>query len=190
MGANPDQLTDQIAATRGRMTETADEVRTRVSPSQAVQRRVESAREAASEGGSAVADQARHAAQDTARTGRRVMHAAADTARERPLLTGVAAFGAGLLVGVLAPASDTERRAARRLQSDLEEPVREAVADSAHEVSDTVRDRVSEATEHVKDEAHHAVDEVRAEASDAADAARERAREASEAVRDDIERRT
>jgi ElaB/YqjD/DUF883 family membrane-anchored ribosome-binding protein len=190
MGTNPDQLTDEIAATRGRMTETVDDIRERVSPSQAIQRRADSAREAVADGGSAVAEQTRHVAEDAKGVGRRAMRAASDTAREKPLLTGLAAFGAGLLVGALAPASDTERRAARQLQSDLEEPIREAVSDSAHSVTDTVRDRASDATEHVREEARHAVDESRAETAEAVDAARHRANEAGEHVRDEIDRRS
>ena len=158
MGTNPDQLTDEIAATRGRMTETVDEVRERVSPTQAVQRRAESARHAVSDGGSAVAEQTRQAAGEATGAGRRLLHSMSDTARGKPLLAGAAAFGAGLLVSALAPASQTEQRAARRLQSDLEAPVREAMADSAHHVGDAVRDRADDGIDRVRDEASHAVD--------------------------------
>lgn len=188
MGSNPDQLTDEIAATRGRMTGTIEEVRDKVSPSQAIQRRTDSARDSLRDGGEAVADQARHMAHDAQSSGRRMMNSATDIARDKPMLTGAAAFGAGLLFGALAPASDTERRAARRLQSDLEDPMRDAMSESAHEIGDTVRDRASEATEHVSDEARHAVDEVRDDASQATEAARDRARDASENVRNEVEK--
>lgn len=189
MGANPDQLTDEIAATRGRMTDTVDDIRERVSPRQAIERRAESARDAVADGGSAVADQARHAADDVRGRGRRVMHAASETARERPLLTGLAALGAGMLVGVLAPASDTERRAARQLKSDLEEPVLDAASESAHSIGDTVHERAGEAVDHVRDEARQAVDDTKAESSEAVGAARDRAEQAGEQVRDDVQRR-
>jgi ElaB/YqjD/DUF883 family membrane-anchored ribosome-binding protein len=189
MGANPDQLTDEIAATRGRMTDTVDDIRERVSPRQAIERRAESAREAVADGGSAVVDQARHAADEAQGRGRRMMHAASETAREKPLLTGLAALGAGMLVGALAPASDTERRAARHLKSDLQEPVREAAADSAHQVGDAVQARAGEAVDHVRDEAQQAVDETKAESAEAVDAARDRAEHAAEHVRDDVQRR-
>lgn len=190
MAANPDQLTEDIAATRDRMSGTVDEVRTRVSPSQAIERRTESARQSISDGGTAVAEQTRHMADEATGRGRRAMSAAADTARDKPLLTGAAAFGAGLLVGALAPASNTEQRATRRLQSDMEEPMREAMSDSAHQIGDRVADQAHEGTERVREEAQHAMDDVRDEAHDATEAARERARDAGESVRDEVQRHT
>ena len=190
MGTNPDQLTDDIAATRDRMTGTVQEVRERVSPAGAIERRVDSARRAVSDGAEAVTDQTRHLADDARKARRQVISTVADTTRDKPLLAGAAAFGAGLLVGALAPSTTTEQRAARRLQSDIEEPVREAMAESAHQVGDTVSDRAHQAVDHVRDEATHAVDEVRDEASDAVEAARDRAHDAGEAVRDEVERRT
>ncbi|MGY6501908.1 MAG: DUF3618 domain-containing protein [Acidimicrobiales bacterium] len=189
MGTNPDQLTDEIAATRERMAGTVEEVRTRVSPTQAVQRRTDSARQAMSDGGHSVAEQGRHLADDASSAGRRLVQTATGTAKEKPLLTGIAAFGAGLLIGALAPGSETERRAARRLQSDLEEPVRDAVSDSAHQVGDSVMDRTEEAVDHVRHDAEHAMDEVRQDAGEAAGAARERAEDASRSVRDEVQRR-
>ena len=190
MGKDPDQLTDDIAATRERMSETVDEVRTRVSPSQAIQRRTDSARAAVRDGGTAVAERTQDMAEDASRGGRRVMHAVTDTARDKPLITGAAAFGAGLLLGVLAPASDTERRAARRVQGDLQEPVREAIGESARHVGDEVGERASEAREHIVDEARHATGLVGDEAREAAESARDRARQASDDVREEIQRDT
>lgn len=186
MGTNPDQLTEEIAATRGRMSETVDEVRTRVAPSQVMRRRTDSARQAVSDGSVAVAERTSEMAEEAKGRGRRVMHAAADTARDKPLLSGIAAFGAGLLVGALAPTSETEQRATRRIQQDLQEPVRDAMSESAHTVGDTVRDRAGEAAEHVRDEARGAMEEVRDEAREAADAAKERAMEAGEQVREEV----
>jgi gas vesicle protein len=188
MGANPDQLTEDIAATRDRMSETADEIRSRVAPPEAVRRRTEEAKRSMGDAGEAVGDSARHAAQDATSAVRRVGASATGALREQPLLTGIAAFGAGLLVGVLAPESDTEQRAARRLQRDIQEPLREAAGESVHELRGAVSERTHEAAEHIRDEAHAASDEVKAHTERAAEDVRRRAAEAGEHVREDIER--
>ena len=115
----------------------------------------------------------------------------ADNVREQsrgnPLAAGLVAFGAGLLVGSLAPESRTENRLAHELQRKAQAPVREQLQQSAEEASDRLGGRVTQARDRVVAEGRQAKEEVSSEIGDRADAVREHARDAASDVREDVQ---
>jgi len=89
-----------------------------------------------------------------------------------PVAAGVIAFGGGLLVGTLLPETQTERKAAHRL-----EPTVSGIAQEAGEigkgVAEDVKTTAVEAIEEVKDSASTAAEGVKDEAKEAMTRARE-----------------
>ena len=89
------------------------------------------------------------------------------------------AFGAGLLVSSLIPASEKEREAADALKTaaepltkDLTETAKElaeGLKEPAQEAMENVKATATDATEHVKDEGQDAVADVKDRAADAKD---------------------
>ncbi|MBK8445280.1 MAG: DUF3618 domain-containing protein [Micropruina sp.] len=99
--------------------------------------------------------------------------------RGNQLAAGLIAFGAGLLVSSLIPASRKEQRAVSNLQDNLE-PLKQQVTDVAKEVADNLREPAQQAAEsikavatdaaaNVKDQAQSAKDDVTAQAQESKD---------------------
>ena len=100
--------------------------------------------------------------------------------RGNPLAAGLIAFGAGLLVSSLIPASRQEQQAVTKLQDNLE-PLKQQVSDVAKEMADNLREPTQQAAESIKtvaadgaqnvqDQAQAAKDDVAAQANQSKDA--------------------
>ena len=126
MGTTPDQLRGQIEATRADMSRDVDALADKVSPSAIANRRIDSVRGAAVSVKERVMGVASHTG-DAASSlsakasdyGSMVSDQVSDTpdlvrsrAQGNPLAAGLIAFGAGLLVSSMLPASEREQRAA------------------------------------------------------------------------------
>ena len=111
-----------------------------------------------------------------------------------PLAAGLIAFGAGMLLATVIPATRREEEAARRIEPQLsgvadevkagvhqvaaqmKPAAREAVEDvksSARDAVETVKDEAASGAQQVKDEAGNAADNVRQQASSSPDTASE-----------------
>lgn len=96
-----------------------------------------------------------------------------------PLAAGLIAFGAGLLVSSLIPASEKEREAADALKTAAEpltaelteaaKHVAEGLKEPAQEAMENVKATAADATGHVKAEGQGAVADVKDKAADAKD---------------------
>ena len=96
-----------------------------------------------------------------------------------PLAAGLIAFGAGLLVSSLIPASQKEREAADALKSaaepltteltDAAKHVAEGLKEPAQEAMENVKATAADATEHVKGEGQTAVADVKDRTAEAKD---------------------
>ena len=87
-----------------------------------------------------------------------------------PIAAGLVAFGAGVVLASLIPASDQEARAAAKVLDTAEEkggPLLDEVKSVGREVAHDVADKASEAesSERLASEGRSAVDETRSEAS-------------------------
>jgi hypothetical protein len=100
-----------------------------------------------------------------------------------PLAAGLIAFGAGMLLSSLIPASEKEREAAETLKAKVE-PLTNELTETARDVAEglkapaqaaveDVKATAADATAHVKAEGQGAVQDVRYRAEDAKDQVRQ-----------------
>jgi gas vesicle protein len=188
MTDSPDAIRADIERTRRELGSDVDALADKVSPSKAVHRQAEKVRGAvgsvrerimgtADDAGSA----AGAAASDVAHSAADAAHAAKAKAKGSPLGVGLIAFGAGLLVAALLPASSKERELAAAVKEQAGPLVDEA-KNLAQNVADDLAQPAKDAATAVKDRAQDAVETVRSDASDAAGTVTDRAHDARDSV--------
>jgi hypothetical protein len=120
----------------------------------------------------------------TASTGTHVGDAPAQVkarTQGNPLAAGLIAFGAGLLVSALIPASQKEREAADALKTAAE-PLTTELTEAAKHVAEGLKEPAQEAVANVKATAVDATDHVKAEGQGAVADVKDRATEAKDNV--------
>jgi uncharacterized protein YjbJ (UPF0337 family) len=197
MGKSTQELRGDIEHTREDLGETLDAIGERVSPGRIVQRRkarvrhafssaresVMGSAESAQGGARQVTQQAGDAASTVADKARQAPEQVVRQTQGNPLAMGLVAFGVGLVVASVIPASKPEQQAAGAIQDTLE-PLKERAVEAAREVKDEVqgaaqaaasevRDRAQSSAEHVKDEAQSAASDTKDRAAQAARHTRE-----------------
>lgn len=191
MSDNPDVIRADIEQTRRRLGTNVDAVADKVTPSHIIQRRTQKVRNAIF----GVKESVMGAADDTRANVRNAMddaggtlhnageaisdapHQLAVKAQGNPLAAGLIAFGAGLLVGSLFPASQKEREAAEAVKSAAEpmtsqlteaaKDVAEGLREPAQEAMENVKATAMDAREHVMEEGQTAMQDVKGRADDA-----------------------
>jgi hypothetical protein len=180
MSENPDVIRADIEATRARLGTNVDAVADKVTPSHIVQRQTDRVKENVKDAVFGVKEKVMGAADHTADN----MHSAAGSAgshlgdagaaigdapaqvksktQGNPLAAGLIAFGAGLLVSSLIPASEKEREAADALKTAAE-PLTTELTDAAKHVAEGLKEPAQEAMENVKSTAAAATGHVKAE---------------------------
>lgn len=108
---------------------------------------------------------------------------AKEATRGNPLAAGLIAFGAGVLISSLFPASRQEEKAVGELQEKLE-PLKQQATDVAKEMADNLRAPAQEAAESLKSTATDAVANVKGEAQSAGDDVQAQANQAKDSVQD------
>ena len=98
-----------------------------------------------------------------------------------PLAAGLIAFGAGMLISSLIPASQKEREAAQQLKTAAE-PLATQVTDAAKDMAQDLKEPAQEAMENVKATATEAAQNVKAEGQHAATDVKDRATDAKDHV--------
>jgi ElaB/YqjD/DUF883 family membrane-anchored ribosome-binding protein len=98
-----------------------------------------------------------------------------------PLAAGLIAFGAGMLVSSLIPASQKEREAAQQLKTAAE-PLATQVTDAAKDMVHDLKEPAQEAMENVKATAADGVQNVKAEGQGAVTDVKDRATDAKDHV--------
>lgn len=191
MSENPDAIRADIEATRARLGSNVDAVADKVTPSHIVQRQTDKVKDAVfgvKEKVMGVTDHAggqlSHAGSSLGDAGSAIGDAPAQLkskAQGNPLAAGVIAFGAGLLISSLIPASDKEREAAESLKSAAE-PLTTELTDAAKEVASGLKEPAQEAFENVKSTAADATEHVKAEGQDAASEVKSHAADAKDNV--------
>jgi hypothetical protein len=177
MTDDPDRIRDGIAATRSDLVRNVDALADRTMPNRIARRRWEgmkdkmhtmsekvmgAPRSAASSVGDVASRGERRAeevAGQAAQAARELPHAVAQQAQGNPVAAGIIAFGVGLLAASLMPTTNLERQAVRQLKesgSDLIEPMRQPMAESAQRIKEDVKESVSDAAQSVKQTAQEA----------------------------------
>ena len=199
MSENPDVIRADIEATRARLGTNVDAVADKVTPSHIVQRQTDKVKENVKDAVFGVKEKVMGAADHTADN----VHSAAGSAgahvsdagsavaaaptqlkaktQGNPLAAGLIAFGAGLLVSSLIPASQKEREAADALKTAAE-PLTTELTDAAKHVAEGLKEPAQEAMENVKATAADATEHVKAEGQTAVADVKDRTAEAKENV--------
>lgn len=193
MGQGTEELTTDIDRTRQELSRDVDALYDKVSPARVVERRKAAVRDrfssvkssvmgsAQSAGGSAqgaaqsvtgTASGAVHSVQSGAGS---AVHAVERKTEGSPLGAGLVAFGAGMIISALIPASQKEAEIAGRITDAAKDS---PVADQAKAIG-------QEMGQNLKESAAGAVDEVKASAQDAAQHVKEEGQSAAQSVKDD-----
>ena len=200
MSENPDVIRADIEATRARLGTNVDAVADKVTPSHIVQRQTDKVKENVKDAVFGVKEKVMGAAENTAGN----VHSATGSAgahlgdagaaigdapaqvktktRGNPLAAGLIAFGAGLLVSSLIPASQKEREAADALKTAAE-PLTTELTEAAKNVAEGLKEPAQEAMENVKATAADATEHVKAEGQGAVSDVKDRTAEAKDTVR-------
>ena len=197
MGKSAQELRYDIERTREDLGETLDAIGDRVSPGRIVQRRTERVRNALTSvktsvmGAGESAQTGVHAGVDNVQEqASSAVGTVADAARQapqqvlrqtegNPLAAGLVAFGVGLIVASVIPATKPEQQAAAAVQ-DAIEPLKERAVEAAEQVKAEVGGAARSAAEQVKETAGQAAEEVRDQAQASAQQVKDDAQSAAE----------
>ena len=188
MGQSAEELTTQIEDTRERMAGNLDTLQDRMSPSAIVERRKQAARDRVSSVkdkvmGSAhsatdsVSSAASSATSGVSGTGSSVASTAQDQFQGSPLAAGLVAFGAGVVLASMLPASRMEAEAAHRVVETAKEhqDVLEDAKSAGQEIVQNLKDNASDAAHQVKDSAQESAQTVKQEGQSSAQSVKDEA---------------
>lgn len=186
MSTDTEQIRRDIERTREDLRYDVDALTDRVSPSRVVGRRVDRMRDAAHSvrekimgtvqhpadaGGSAVsalADKATSAAGSVGDAAGAAQQRVLSSTQGSPLAAGLIAFGIGMIVSSMLPATEPEQQLAAQVKekvSEHSEELREQAAEVAGEVKEHLREPVQQAVESVTSTVGDAASTVREQAS-------------------------
>jgi gas vesicle protein len=199
MSDNPDAIRSDIEATRARLGTNVDAVADKVTPSNIVHRQTDKVKEAVF----GVKEKVMGAADDVNTKVHSGVHARTDSAGDalhdageaigdaprqvkvktqgNPMAAGLIAFGAGMLLSSLIPASEKEREAADALKSAAE-PMTTQLTEAAKDMAEGLKEPARDAMENVKATATDAAQNVKAESQNAASDVKDRANDAKDTV--------
>ncbi len=188
MSNDPEQIRRDIERTRTELSDNVNALGDKVNPGSIAKRQVGRVRGAAT----SVKDAVLGSASDAADTGQQVAttmgdavtnapNAVARKAQGSPIAAGLIAFGAGLLMSSLLPASRVEQQAAEKIK-DTAQPMVDDLTDTAKEVAGNLKEPAQQAMEEVKSTATDAAATVKDEATSAADDVKSQAQDSKDTV--------
>jgi gas vesicle protein len=205
VGESTRELKRDIEGTREHLGTTLDTIGDRVSPGRIVARRTSklkervtsmrdavmgtagSVQESVQSGAHTVADQASSAAGAVVDEARQAPQQVRNATQGNPLAAGLVAFGLGMIVASVFPATEPERRAASAVTDHLE-PVKDRALELGAEVKDTVQSATRDAAQEVASTTREAAQDVKGEVQRAAHETTDEARDAAHAVKDEATR--
>jgi hypothetical protein len=183
MGQSTEELTSQIEDTRVRMAQDLDTLQDRVSPTAIVERRKRAARDRLSSMKDKVMGSGQSAGGSVSSAASSAADAAGDVAtnvQERvegaPLAAGLVAFGTGVVLASLLPASRAEAEAAHRVVETAKEhgqPMLDEVRATGQEMADNLKDSAAQAAQEVKASVEQSTRQVKDEGVASAQTVRE-----------------
>lgn len=188
MSNDPDVIRAQIESTRAGLSDDVNELGQKVSPGQIAKRQGEKIKGAAVSVKDRImgsADAATSSAGEAMSTvGDVVSDAPGKVARGTqgsPVAAGLIAFGTGLLLASVFPASRPEAQAAAAVREQAQ-PLVEGATETAKEIAGNLQEPAQQALESMKSTASDAVDTVKEEGAAAAGDVKDQAQEAKDAV--------
>jgi gas vesicle protein len=187
-----EQLTGQIADTRQGLSRDVDALYDKVSPGRIVERRKEAVRgrlssvkdsvmgSAGSAGDSAqgvvasVKDSASGATSAVAGTAQSAVGTIERQTQGAPLAAGMIAFGAGMVISALIPASEKEAQAAERLTEAVKDsPIIDEAKAAGQEIGDNLKESATQAAQEVKSSAQDSAATLKDEGQSSAQTVKE-----------------
>src|SRR6188472_1324218 len=145
MSNDPEQIRREIERTRTELSDNVNALGDKVNPGSIAKRQASRVRGAATSVKDAVMGSAADAAEGAGSAAGDVRDAVADApgavarkAQGSPIAAGLIAFGAGLLVASLLPASRVEQQAAEAIK-DTAQPMVDDLTDSAKEIAENLK---------------------------------------------------
>lgn len=185
MGESTTELNQDIEETRNRLGGHLDELQDKVSPSAIAGRQKEAARsrllgvKEKALGTARSANESTPSPSDAVSKASDAASAAGDTAKEQyqgaPIAAGIAAFGLGMVISALVPATRAEQKAAVQVKDTVQEQAQPLVADAkqaATEVGQNLKEQATDAVQQVKDTGAEAAGNVQGEAKSSAESVR------------------
>lgn len=164
-----------IEENRAALTGTLEAIGDRVSPARVIERRrnrmvlwTRNAKDRLMGSGEQMGDRMGGMAERVQSAPTAAMQDVREGTRGAPLVAGGIAFGLGVLLGSLAPASRAEQRIGEQAR-EVTEPLKEQVRQVGQQVVEDLREPVQEAVESVKQSAKDGAQEVRSTVSDGTD---------------------
>ncbi len=205
---SPEEIRREIEQTRANLGETLHDIEDRVSPSRIKERRTEAVksrwrnvkesvmgttddvryqadqkRQQVGGAASGAASQLSDAASGAVDTVKSAPDQAMSRARGNPLAAGLVAFGGGLLLASLLPATEREQEAASTLKDRYAEPVKQQLQEVGQQAKEGLQGTAQQAVQEVKSTAQEAVQNTKSEAQSSAQSVRGDAQGAAEQVR-------
>jgi len=189
---DPDEIRAEIEYTRAALSDDVDALADTANPKKIAQRQVDKATDAVV----GVKDRVMGTADDAADTARDKASlvgdavsgapaAAKQKTRGNPLAAGLIAFGAGMLISSLFPATQKEQHAVAGLQEKAE-PLKEKVAEAAKDVGAQLKEPARDAVESVKSTAAVGAQNVKDEGVAAKDDVQSQVQDSKSTVRDQV----
>jgi hypothetical protein len=167
MGTSTEELNSDIARTRAELSQDVDALQDKVSPSAIMERRKTAMRDKWSSAKGKVMGSGQGATQGVSSATSSAGSAIEDRVEGSPLAAGLVAFGAGLVIAGLIPATKAEAQGAQRLKEAAQEhgqPIVDQAKSAAQEVGEQLKDKATEAAQEVKASAQESADKVKQEA--------------------------
>jgi gas vesicle protein len=201
MSQSPEEIREDIERTRAELSSDVDALAEKVTPSSIAHRQGQKVRDklsqvktsvmgaadnttgSAKSGMHQAGESVSHTAQHAGETVQNAPHQLAEKTRGNPMAAGLIAFGAGMLVSSLIPASQKEQQAATAMKEKAE-PLKTELTDVAKQVAQDMKGPAQEAMESVKSSAQDAASRVKEEGAGAASNVKERAQDAKSNVQD------
>ncbi|GAA5228551.1 DUF3618 domain-containing protein [Paeniglutamicibacter antarcticus] len=184
MSENPDVIRADIEATRARLGTNVDALTDKVTPSHIVQRQTDKVKDAVFGVKDKVMGASDHTTNSMDEAGSVIGDAPSQVkskAQGNLLAAGLIAFGAGLLMSSLIPASEKEREAVEALKTAAE-PLTEELGEVAKDMAEGLQEPAQEAMEHLKSSATEGVENVKVDGQDAAADLKDKASDAKDNV--------
>ncbi|WP_026552770.1 DUF3618 domain-containing protein [Arthrobacter sp. H20] len=188
MSQTPEQIRADIERTRAELGTDVDAVADKVNPSNIAHRQTDKVKHAAGNVKDKImgsADNVKTNVMGSADSAGGAVHDAphqlTDKAKGNPLAAGLIAFGAGMLVASLIPASEKEKDAASALK-DKAQPLTTEITDSAKQVMDDMKEPAQDAVNSVKETAADSAQTVKDEGTGAASDLKDKSQDAKDNV--------
>lgn len=185
MGQNTEELTPtpaDIEATRSNLTRDIDELTDKVSPARVVDRRKQAAKGrigslrdkvmgSASAAGDRVSGTTSSATGSVSEGATSALDTLEARAQGNPLAAGLIAFGAGMLISALIPASEKESQAAQRLTEVAKEqgqPLIDEAKSVGQDMAGDLKESATDSAQHLKSTAQESAETVKQEGQSSA----------------------